>query len=286
MTRHNDALLATCWTTAGDTGPHRDEPASPLPLRERIEAASAAGFRGFGLLHGDLVAAGERYGLPAVRSMLQDNGIDHLELEFLTDWWAEGPRRQASDTVRRTLLTAAETLGARHLKIGPDVTDAPWDADNWAREFAQLCSEAEDAGTRVGLEFLPWSNIKTVHDGLHLVQQAEHPAGGLIVDVWHTERAATPPADLATLPPERIVGVELSDAGPQIEGTLFEDTAHRRLLCGHGSFDLQGIIRALRTAGFTGPWGVEILSAEHRALPVSEAADAAFRTAAEQLASA
>jgi phosphoglycerate dehydrogenase-like enzyme len=31
-------------------------------------------------------------------------------------------------------------------------------------------------------------------------------------------------------------------------GTLFEDTANRRRLCGEGSFDLQGCIRALRAA--------------------------------------
>jgi len=47
--------------------------------------------------------------------------------------------------------------------------------------------------------------------------------------------------------------------------TLFEDTVHRRRYCGEGSFDLPGMITALRTAGWTGPWGVEILSALARA---------------------
>jgi sugar phosphate isomerase/epimerase len=54
-------------------------------------------------------------------------------------------------------------------------------------------------------------------------------------------------------------------------GSLYEDTVHRRRYCGEGSFDLPGIITALRAAGWTGPWGVEILSAEHRALPVRDA---------------
>jgi sugar phosphate isomerase/epimerase len=68
-----------------------------------------------------------------------------------------------------------------------------------------------------------------------------------------------------------------------VVGTLFEDTADRRRLCGHGSFDLQGDIRALRAAGWTGPWGVEILSEDFRRLPVREATAAAFTTAAAQL---
>ncbi|HEX7149275.1 MAG TPA: TIM barrel protein [Actinomycetota bacterium] len=92
------------------------------------------------------------------------------------------------------------------------------------------------AGIRVGLEFLPWSNIPTVHDGLRLVEDAGHDAGGLVIDVWHTERAGTPPAELASVPLRHIVGVELSDAAADQVSTLFEDTANRRRLCGEGAF--------------------------------------------------
>ncbi|MGW0869234.1 sugar phosphate isomerase/epimerase family protein [Streptomyces sp. NPDC002740] len=278
-----DEFLATCWTTAGDAAPDREEQRSPLSLRERVEAACDAGFTGFGLLYGDLVEAERAYGLAGVRSLFEDNGISHIELELLTDWWADGPRRAASDTVRAGMLRAVEVLGARTFKIGPDVADESWDLDGWAEEFATLAAQAEGVGARLGVEPLPWSNLKTVHDGLRLVEAAGHPAGGLIIDVWHTERARTPPAELADVPGSRIVGVELNDADPQVVGTLFEDTVHRRRLCGEGSFDLPGIITALRTAGFRGPWGVEILSDAHRALPVREASAAAYRSAAALL---
>jgi sugar phosphate isomerase/epimerase len=185
--------------------------------------------------------------------------------------------------VRRDLLAAAEALGARHIKVAPDVTDGQWERDRWVAEFAALATDATDAGTRIGLEFLPWSNIKTVHDGLDLVRAAGHPRGGLIIDVWHTERTHTPPADLAEVPLQYIVGVELNDADAEPIGTLFEDTVHRRRLCGEGTFDLPGVIAALRTAGWHGPWGVEILSEEHRKTPVREAVANAFRTACTQL---
>jgi sugar phosphate isomerase/epimerase len=193
------------------------------------------------------------------------------------------PLQERSDMVRSKLLSAAEALGARHIKVGPDVADQAWDYDRWVTEFAGLAEDAHRAGVRVGLEFLPWSNIKTVHDGLRLVRDAGHDAGGLIIDVWHTERGKTPPAEVATVPLRSIVGVELSDADTDQLGTLFEDTANRRRLCGQGSFDLRGCIRALRAAGWTGPWGVEILSEHVRRLPVREATAAAFTTAAAQL---
>ena len=55
--------MATCWTSAGDAASDRPDLRSPLTLRERIEAASAAGYRGFGLLSDDLPAAVAEYGL-------------------------------------------------------------------------------------------------------------------------------------------------------------------------------------------------------------------------------
>jgi sugar phosphate isomerase/epimerase len=108
----SEPLMATCWTTAGDAAPDRSDLRSPIPLRERIEAAARAGFQGFGLLSDDLPDAERAYGLPGIRSILADNGITHLELEGIPDWWAPDGR---SDEIRRRLLRAAALLGARHI---------------------------------------------------------------------------------------------------------------------------------------------------------------------------
>lgn len=266
-----DELLATCWTSAGDAASDRPDLRSPLTLRKRIEAASAAGFRGFGLLSDDLPAAVAEYQLTGIRAMLADNGIVHVELEGIPYWWDDGPRRRKSDHVRQGMLEAAQALGARHIKVTPDGDDGPWDRGRWAAKFAELAAQAQDVGARLGLEFFPWSNIKTLHDGLRLVEDAGHEAGGVIIDTWHIARGHTPVADLASVPLRHIIGVELNDADEQVIGTLFADTVHRRRYCGEGSFDLTGMISSLHTAGWNGPWGVEILSDEHRSLPVEEA---------------
>ncbi|WP_020143372.1 sugar phosphate isomerase/epimerase [Terracoccus sp. 273MFTsu3.1] len=266
-----DELMATCWSSAGDAASDRPDLRSPLSLRERVEAASAAGFRGFGLLSDDLPAAVAAYGLKGIRDLLADNGITHLELEGIPWWWDDGAHEAESSRVRSALLGAAEALGARHLKVTPDGDAAPWDRGLWAARFAELAAQADGVGARLGIEFFPWSNIASLHDGLRLVTEAGHPAGGVIIDTWHVARAGTPAGDLAAVPLERIVGVELDDADEQVVGTLFEDTVHRRRYCGEGDFDLTGMVTALRSAGWTGPWGVEILSDEHRALPVGEA---------------
>jgi sugar phosphate isomerase/epimerase len=280
---NTDRLLATCWSSAGDAASDRVDLRSPLPLRERVEAASATGYTGFGLLSADLPAAEQEYGLKGIRTMLDDNGIVDLELEGIPYWWDDGAHRAESDGIRHSLLVAAEALGARHIKVTPDGDNAPWDPGHWAAKFAELAAQAEGVGTRLGLEFFPWSNIPDLHAGLALVDDAGHANAGVVIDVWHIERAGTPVADLASVPLHQIIGVELNDADPQVVGTLFQDTVHRRRYCGEGSFDLTGIITALRTAGWTGPWGVEILSEEHRSLPVREALSRAADSARRQL---
>lgn len=273
-----DELFATCWTTAGNISPSASDQRSPVDFRTRVEAASAAGFTGAGFLYCDLLEAEKTYGLEGIRSILADNGITRWETEFLTDWWAKGAARAASDQQRAGMLRLVEALGGHDLKVAPDESGGSWDPDRWAEEFAGLAQQAADVGARLAIEFLPWANIATIGDGLALVEAAGHPAGGLIIDVWHTERVGTPHAELAACPLDRIVGIELSDADATVVGTLPEDTMGNRRLCGEGDFDLPGVIAALRQAGWTGPWGVEILSNSHRALPVAEATRRAYDT--------
>ena len=276
-----EALLATCWTTAGDAAPLRGDALSPVPLRTRIEVAADAGFRGFGVTHEDLAA--DELDLEGVRAVLDGCGIEHREVELLGDWWTAGAPRESSDRARRALFGAAEVLGARTVKIGPPFPEDRADAGALVEELAALGHEAAEHGTRVALEFLPWSSVADVHRALEVVEAAGHPAVGLLVDAWHVGRAGTAVDDLASLPSERIFGVELDDFDPEPVGTLFEDTRHRRRYCGEGAFDVEGLVRALRAAGWTGPWGVEILSEEHRTTDVPAAVARAHDTAAALL---
>lgn len=273
-------LIASCWTTAGDAAPLRGDEVSPLGLRARIEAASRTGWRGFGILHADLAANRETLGWSTLRSILEDNGIAHVELEFLNDWWTDGDRRRRSDQVRADLLRAAEVLGARHIKIGSEFGDAPVDPDRFAESFDQLSTQARDAGTRIALEPTPWSNLPTIQSGADFVRTVGNPHGGLTVDIWHVYRGGTPLEALgAVLTGDIVFAVELDDARSEVQGSLFEDTINNRMLCGHGDWDVPGFIQAMRQIGFDGPWGVEIISHEHRARPLHEAVEVAYRSA-------
>lgn len=272
-------LIASCWTAGGDADAVGGETPSPVDLRARIEAAAQAGWRGFGLMYPDLMHARDTIGYVTLRRMLDDNGIIHVELEYLEDWWETGDRRAESDRRRADLFAAARPLGARHLKVGAGVTDAPVDFQCLLDGWAALCEDAAEHGVRLAIEAAPYSHLPTVQSMVRLVSEAGHPSGGLLLDVWHVYRSGTDYGDMAEMvPPDSLFAVELSDAAAEVRGTLRSDTVHNRLLCGEGDADLVGFIRAIDRIGFDGPWGVEIISDAHRARPVPEGLQLAYAT--------
>jgi sugar phosphate isomerase/epimerase len=273
-------LLASCWTTAGDARPARGDERSPFSLPARIEAAAGAGYRGFGIVHADLAAAEAATGFDAIATMLESHGIVHLELEMLNDWFATGSRRRASDLVRLDLLRAAGRLRPRHIKVGSEIDGHEWPWGRLVESFAELCRQAADAGTRIALEPMPFGQIKDLTLGRRLVDEAGQANGGLMLDLWHMARGGVDLAEIRDLPARYIVAVELDDADAQVRGaTLWEDTLDFRRLCGQGDQDVTGFIGAIRAAGYTGPWGVEILSEDFRHLALQEQARDSFQTA-------
>lgn len=265
-------LVATAWTSAGATSPARPPSISPVPIAERIAAIADAGFVGFGLANDDLAVIRDTIGFQGLRDLADERGLHHIEIELIERWWI--PRGEPGNThhIRDLLFEAVEALAPPFIKIGSEQGQRVADYRMMIEPLRELAQRAADHGTRVAIEPMPFSAVATVPLGAEIIAATGHPAAGLVVDAWHVFRAGTSLDELAaTLTPEMILGVELNDAAPEVVGTLFEDTVDRRLLCGDGSFDLPGLVKVLRGFGFDGPWGVEILSIDHRALPPRQA---------------
>ena len=266
------ALLATCWTTAGDAVPLPGRHLSPLRLDHRIAAAADAGFTAFGFLDHDLRHYLRSADLGTLASLLLDHGITYVELEYLTRWWTSGSEREESDATRALLFAAAEGLGAHHIKVAADLDDlsAP-DLDFWAESFHDLATQAAEHGTTVALEFMPFSNVSTLDDAVEIATRAGSPAGGIAVDMWHVARSGLDPSAVGHVPIDLILAVELDDGSAQSVGDPYDDTVLRRLLPGDGDFPLVEFAAALMAAGWTQPWGVEIISEDYRMRPLEEA---------------
>jgi sugar phosphate isomerase/epimerase len=274
------ALVATCWTSAGNVAPLDNPEVSPFSAIERVHAVASTGWAGVGFAQGDLQVVRDTIGFPDLRAEIQGVGLQHVEVELASGWWRadERPWRGTWEL----LLEAAHELGAAFIKIGTEFGSPVDDIAPFVDPLRRIADEASAVGTRVALEPLPFALIGSMPQGADLIRAADHPAAGLVVDFWHVFRADTTLVDLvACLDPDMVFGVELCDAQAEAIGTLFEDTRDRRTLVGQGAQDVVGFIRAMREVGFPGPWGVEILSIEHRQRPLIEALTVARDTTLE-----
>jgi sugar phosphate isomerase/epimerase len=273
-------LLASYWTISAGL-PHTDREYSPFDFKDRVQSAARAGFKGFGIWHADLEHVLKKYQLKEMKEILDDNGIGHVELEFLTDWFLEGERKQSSDIRKRRLFEAAEVLGARHIKVG-DFFQEQCSLPGLVDAFGILCGEAAQHGTRIGFELMPFAMIRTLEEAVAMVKGAGARNGGIVFDLWHLVKLGIPYEEVSRVPMEYVVGVELNDGTIRSAWNLHEDTIHHRRLCGEGEFDVRGFVQCMQMAGYAGPWGIEVLSAELRTLPLEELTTRAFGTTMAQ----
>jgi len=241
-------------------------------MLDRIQIAGEAGFTGFGFVLADLEGIASEGMWGDVQAALDAAGITWIELEILQGWWVppDGERREY-ELQKRLLFDASDRLEAFRLKVAGDVINLePPDLDSWAKRLNELCREADDHGLRVAVEFLKFSNIPDLATAADLVKRADHPGAGVMIDSWHVDRSGTSPEEVAKLPLEYLGGVELDDGSTTPVGTAYEDTVNNRVYLGRGEFRNRELIEAVASVGWSGPWGVEIISVEHRSRELRE----------------
>ena len=279
-------LLASYWTIAGDVNPGTGgREWSLFDFRDRVETISRVGFKGMGIWHTDLYHVLETRSLADMNQIFDDNGIVHIEIEFLLDWFTDGEEKKQSDVHRARLLEAAEALGARHVKVG-DFFNKEVEMDKVTESFADLCKDAANVGTRILFEVMPFAMVDNVADSLTMLEGADADNGGLMIDTWHIVKMGTPYEELASVPKRFLLGVELNDGylvTPEGMDMSTETTQHRKFP-GEGEFDMSGFMDAIEATGYDGPYGVEVISAINRSLPLGELANRAYDTSMAQFA--
>ena len=164
----------------------------------------------------------------------------------------------------------ADELGCRYLQaVGP----YEGTVDQAVEGFGALCDRAARHGLLVGIEFLPFTNIRTAADAKAIIDAADRPNGGCCVDIWHHKRGADDESQIRALTAERILNVQMDDGSlvPAIDDYR-EDCLTFRVPPGEGDFDCVGFVRLLADIGVTAPISVEVCSAELWAAPAEEAA--------------
>ena len=273
-------LTLAYWTIAG-AFPGEQPEYSPFDFQDRVEAAARAGFSGMGIWHADLDHILERRTLKEMKQILDDNGMRHTEVEFLTDWFLDGERKKQSDVQRKKLLEAAEGLQARQVKVG-DFYRRECSMPRLIDSFAALCAEAAEHGTRIVFEPMAVSMVHTLKDVLTMVEGAAAKNGGIMLDLWHVLNLGISYEEVGGIPLQYVFGAEVNDGAFQSSGGTRRELMVNRRFCGAGEFDIKGFIEWVEKTGYSGPWGVEVFSKDLLNTPMEELSTRAMNTAMAQ----
>jgi len=280
-----DELLALYWTVSGPADVHVGREWSTFDWRDRCAHGARVGFRGMGLWHADIEHQLQTRTLADMKAIFDDAGLQYLQVEFLADFFvAPGqPERVQSDQRRQLLFETAAAFDAHHIKVG-NIPGTPCELGALTEAFAQLCQDAAGhTSAKVAYELMPFDvNVNTLDSALQVVQDAGAPNGGLAIDTWHMAKLGITPEDLRRIPLEYLTWVELSDGQFENLPDRVDETVNHRRLPGEGEFDLPAYIEVCKQIGYPGPWGVEVLSAELRKLPIDTEFDRAYETTAAQ----
>jgi 4-hydroxyphenylpyruvate dioxygenase len=250
--------------------------ASPLPksiatvslsgtLPEKLEAAAAIGFDGVEILENDLLTFD---GSPAdVRSIARGLGLDITCFQPFRDFEAmpEPQRSRNLDRAERK-FDVMQALGAELLLVCSNLNPAAIDDDaRAAADLAEMAEHAQRRGLRVGYEALAWGrHVNRWRHAWRIVQMADHPALGLIMDSFHTLAVQDNAADLGSVPAEKLFFLQLADA-PALSLDVLSWSRHFRNFPGQGQLPVADFLRAALAAGYRGPLSLEIFNDEFRA---------------------
>jgi len=247
-------------------------------LPDKLEAAASAGFDGVEIFENDLLTfegSAQEAGWLA-----RDLG---LEVRTVPADWRQGVDMAA---VRAALLDRAErkfdtmqALGAGMVLVCSNVQ--PHAIDDPARAAADLREMAERAhkrGLKVGYEALAWgTHINRWRQAWEIVQAADHPALGLILDSFHTLALGDDLSGLSgTVPAEKLFFLQLADA-PRLSMDVLSWSRHHRCFPGQGELPLAPFLGEVMRAGYAGPLSLEVFNDEFRGAPSRRTARDAMR---------
>ena len=238
----------------------------------------SAGFKGIGIWHTDLEHILQYRTLKEMRRILDDNGIIYVELEFLTDWFLDGARKSESDSRKKRLFEASEALHAKHVKVG-DFYNETRPMSRIVDAFGALCREAENYGATIGFEIMGCAMIDNISDAITMVKTAGAKNGGLIIDIYQVANLGMTYDEISKIPLESLICVELNDG--ILPGHPNHDPSNR-MFCGDGEYDINDLIKFLKTMGYTGPWAVEVIAEKLAMLPLNELSTRAYTTTIAQ----
>jgi len=260
--------------TSGDRFSISPVTISQCSFEAAFRVAGDAGFQGIGMRYNQLEAFLEHGGdVKHVRSLARRHGLELTEMAFLAEWQFHGGvpiicvrqrtgvPAEAPEAARerlRVFLERCEQLECPNVTAVPAIGQAGCIA-HAAADFAALCDAARPYGGRMCLEFMgPAVQVRDVRTGWELVELANRPNGGLLIDTFLFHQGESSLDDIDVVPAEKVFSVHVADAKPKpkAELNMLED----RLFPGEGAVGMVSLIARLLRHGYAGWWTVELFN--------------------------
>jgi sugar phosphate isomerase/epimerase len=216
------------------------------PPAETIGAAIAGGFKSVGIR-----ITGRRLSDPYTHVIGNPPMIKEIKHRA-----ADGGIRLANisayhlfpDVQLSHLQSVIETTAELGSKVIVAICNQPDDA-RFSDLFGRYCEMAGKYGIRIALEFMRYSNVRTIKRAEHIVKTWGQSSTGLLIDALHLDRSGGTVAAVAKVDPERIVFFQLCDAkklkaSPSME-ELRSEARTRRLAPGDGELPLFDLLDTL-----------------------------------------
>ena len=139
--------------------------------------------------------------------------------------------------------------------------------DNLLSSLDEVTAYAGERGVEVGIEFEPELLVETVDEVLDLIDDVDHPALGINLDLGHAAVAGDDPAEAVRRSAGHITGVHVEDIPGGVNGK------HYHTIPGEGGLDFAPVFDAFDDAGYDGFVTLELYTYPDRP---DEAAAAAF----------
>ena len=176
------------------------------------------------------------------------------------------------------VVAAAAALGARSITVLEHSDWLPGEhLDQAAATLAEIANQAAEHGILALIEPFAWSPLDDHRVAAEIVERADRPNAGLLLDTWHLwrgpERGQLDPA----IDPAMIKAIQVGDTGPDPGGQptpeeIANECIHHRLMPGDGHGNIAGLLADLIGRGVDAPLAIEVFSDELNALDPAEAA--------------
>src|SRR5450755_1313125 len=219
--------------------------------------------------------------LDDVRQMLREAGVAAWTINAISLIGVGGTAR----TVARCheLSRYAQAIECPWVLGVPGPTGGRTDAQVMSDTVAALREMADAAaefGVSIAFEFMgfPWAAVRDVAGAWAIVQEADRPNLGIVVDTAHFYAGGSTLDSIREVDPQRLVVLHIND----VEDVAKPDiTDGHRLYPGEGVVPLQDILGAVRVTGWDGVLSVELFREEYWQLdPLTVAREAKARTSA------